>query len=140
MNNLHLMNNTSEEPYEVINDSLENNMSSNVDSSTVEESTEDDNIVNDEESNDEYDEEDEDEYEDEEEEYENQEYNKWKYSILGGLVFFVLSSPTVYKMVNVLLNNSLQVINKDGCPTMVGLLIHSLVYILLIRAMMNLNI
>ena len=134
MNNLHLMNDNSEEPYEVINNSLEDNMSSNIDSSNVEKSKEDNNLVNDDESDDESD----GEYENQE--YENQEYNKWKYSILGGLVFFILSSPIMYKIVNVLLNNILQIINKHGCPNMYGLLIHSIVYTLLIIAMMNLNI
>ena len=130
------------DPYETINNSLEQDITPDADKDEMSENQDQ------EQDGEEYDEEDYDdeEYDEEEdnsydvEDYENEEYNKWKYSILGGLVFFILSSPVMYKLVNVLFNNSIKIINNSGCPTTLGLLIHSLVYVLIIRAMMNLNI
>ena len=49
---------------------------------------------------------------------------KIKAALTAGLLFFILSSPSVYKMVDRVVGNV-----TDGCaPTMMGLALHSLVY------------
>jgi hypothetical protein len=49
---------------------------------------------------------------------------KVKAALIAGLLFFILSSPTVYKIVDRLFGNI-----TDGCsPTLTGLALHSVVY------------
>jgi|TARA_B000000557_G_C20502812_1_gene328704 hypothetical protein len=74
------------------------------------------------------------EYEDDEE------YDKWKYSIYSAIVFLIISSPYTYMLVNSMLGSLVSISKPTGCPTTVGLLLHAVVFMLIIRGMMELDI
>jgi hypothetical protein len=85
----------------------------------------------------------EDEDEDEDEEYYEDDYiykDKWRYSFYSTLAFLIISSPYTYMLVNKLLGEFVKVSSANGCPTMMGLLIHAVVFALIIRSMMELDI
>ena len=61
--------------------------------------------------------------------------NTWlkvKYSFYGTLIFFLLSSQTVYSIVGRITGTS----SKDGCPSVTGVLIHAVVYFMVLMAAM----
>ena len=59
---------------------------------------------------------------------------KVKYSIYGALVFFLLSSTEMYKLTNMTgLNTS-----TDGCPNMMGIVLHAVVYGAVLIGLMSL--
>jgi hypothetical protein len=68
--------------------------------------------------------------------------DKWKYSVIAGILFFIIANPTVYKFMDQLVNavsaNMFgRIAGAAGCPTMMGLIVHAVVYTLLIRALMD---
>jgi Na+/glutamate symporter len=85
-------------------------------------------------------EEEEDEEEDEDEDEYYNSYDKWRYSIYSALVFLIISCPYTYLLVNKLLGKYIKISSLNGCPTIVGIFVHSLVFALIIRGMMELNI
>ena len=65
---------------------------------------------------------------------------KWKYSAIAGLLFFIIANPTVYKVVDKIIASAIgigKVAGPAGCPTFGGLILHSLVYMLVIRLIMD---
>lgn len=66
--------------------------------------------------------------------------DKWRYSIYSALVFLIIASPYTYKFVNGLLGSLVNISSPIGCPTLMGLLVHALVFALIIRGMMELDI
>lgn len=58
---------------------------------------------------------------------------KWKYSLYSALLFFVFSSPEMYKLTTHILPTS-----NNGCPTSVGLFVHTIVFMLAIYGFMKL--
>lgn len=81
---------------------------------------------------------DDDEYHDDEEDYGSE--DKWKYSLYSAIIFLLISSPYTYMLMNSLLGSVVAVSSSAGCPTIVGLLLHALVFMLIIRGMMELDI
>jgi len=81
---------------------------------------------------------DDDEYDDDEEDYGSE--DKWKYSLYSAIVFLLISSPYTYMLMNSLFGSVVAVSSSAGCPTIVGLLLHALVFMLIIRGMMELDI
>jgi hypothetical protein len=71
----------------------------------------------------------------------NKEQKKWFASFLGALLFFVVSSPPIYKIVSngiyKLSGSKITIASADGCPTGVGLVVHTIVFFLLVRALME---
>jgi len=67
-------------------------------------------------------------------------WDKWRYTLYTTVVFLIVVNPVVYKFVNSLLNNIVVISNSDGCPTQEGMLIHALVFTVILRLMMELNI
>lgn len=67
-------------------------------------------------------------------------YDKWKYSIISGLIFFIIANPLTYKFMNLFLKKIIKVTNKNGSPSFYGLLLHTIVYVIIIRGTMDLNI
>jgi hypothetical protein len=57
------------------------------------------------------------------------------YSIQAALVFLVISSPFVYKLTDSLFGNIFD-ISVNGCPTIAGLLLHTVVYGIVVYVMM----
>lgn len=59
---------------------------------------------------------------------------KWQISILSGLIFMLISAPYLYKLMTDV--TGLNIAN-DGCPTMLGLFIHTVVFVLIVRLLMK---
>jgi hypothetical protein len=58
-------------------------------------------------------------------------------SLIAGLVFLVVSAPFTYKLVNSLTSAvGLNIADSEGCPNLVGLLIHTLVFVLVVYGLM----
>ena len=51
---------------------------------------------------------------------------KVKHSLYGALIFFFLSSPTVFSLTRTLLNKGIA--SVAGCPTNMGVVLHAAVY------------
>ena len=67
---------------------------------------------------------------------------KWKYSVIAGILFFIIANPSVYKVVDKIVGSILgrmfgKIAGPGGCPTTVGLILHSIVYVLVIRLLMD---
>lgn len=80
--------------------------------------------------------------------------DKWEASLISGLAFAALSSPYSYSITNSLIKpssksldqflesdlfpkNGLATVEKTGCPTVAGTMIHAAAYMLLISILMN---
>ena len=61
---------------------------------------------------------------------------KIKHSLYGALIFFFLSSPTMFKFVSSIFGNGIA--NSSGCPTLTGILVHATVYCVALIAVMYL--
>jgi len=62
---------------------------------------------------------------------------KWKYSFYSALLFFIISSPQIYKLTHKVLGKFVKIAN-DGCPTSFGLVLHSFVYMVAVFGLMKL--
>ena len=58
---------------------------------------------------------------------------KLKYSFYSTLIFYILSSTSMYRLTNKLLPTA-----KGGCPTPFGLFLHSLVFLCALFGIMSL--
>ena len=68
-------------------------------------------------------------------------YNKWKYTLYTTLIVLLIFNPFTYKLVNSLLSRFLgKIAGIDGCPTLLGFAVHTVVFTLIIRYMMDLHI
>ena len=63
---------------------------------------------------------------------------KWIISIMSGLLFLVIASPFLFSTVNQLTSMvGLKIADARGCPNLIGLLLHALVFTLIARLMMR---
>lgn len=60
---------------------------------------------------------------------------KFMISLMSAALFFVVANPQTFLVVKGLLGDAIA--NNAGCPTTVGLLVHSLVFLLITWALMN---
>jgi hypothetical protein len=68
-------------------------------------------------------------------------YKKWQISIFSAFIFILVIHPATYKFTQKILGGLLgQISQANGCPTTRGLLLHTLVYILLVRASMDVKL
>jgi hypothetical protein len=67
------------------------------------------------------------------------EMDKMRYSFYSAIVFFIIASPLMFKIVNSLLGGLIPISSTSGCPTIAGLVIHSIVFGLIIYGMMHLK-
>ena len=65
---------------------------------------------------------------------------KWQITMFSAVIFFFIVNPFTYNLTNSLFGRILGPISINGCPTMVGILLHTLVYILVIRYSMDLDL
>ncbi len=65
---------------------------------------------------------------------------KWNISVFSAIIFVLVVNPCTYKLTQSLFSSILGTIAVNGCPTMMGLLLHTLVYTLLVRYSMDLNL
>ena len=62
---------------------------------------------------------------------------KWVYTLMTTLLFLLIAHPLTYQLTQSLLGGVFRIANKAGCPTMMGFLLHALVFTLLLRWMME---
>lgn len=56
---------------------------------------------------------------------------KLKGALIAGLMFFIISHPIVYKLVDSLIGGLLgRIATPSGCPTTWGLMVHAIVFAL----------
>ena len=65
---------------------------------------------------------------------------KWNITLFSALIFILVVNPYTYKLTQSLFGNILGSITINGCPTMIGLVLHTIVYILLVRYSMELHL
>ena len=66
---------------------------------------------------------------------------KWYISIFSAIMFYVIASPEVYKITGTIFHNLTGVtIQKNGKPNNLGLLIHTVIFMLLTRYSIDMNI
>ena len=65
-------------------------------------------------------------------------YDKWFVSLISGLLFLLIASPFMYKLTDSLFSLiGLNLADSNGCPTMLGLVVHSIVFVLIVRLLMK---
>ncbi len=68
-------------------------------------------------------------------------YMKWQISIFSAFIFILVTIPCTYKLTQKIFGGFLgEIADANGCPTTRGLALHTLVYILLVRGSMELNL
>ncbi len=64
--------------------------------------------------------------------------DKWVVSIIGGLLFLLIASPFLYEIVNSLTSAlGLVIADANGCPNVSGLILHTAVFIIIVRLLMR---
>ena len=58
-------------------------------------------------------------------------------SIISGLLFLLVASPFMYKLVDRVVGRFIPIADANGCPTTAGLLIHSAVFAILTFGLMQ---
>ena len=65
---------------------------------------------------------------------------KWNITFFSAVIFLLVVNPYTYNLTQSIFSKILGPIANNGCPTMVGLLLHTAVYILLVRYSMELHL
>ena len=65
---------------------------------------------------------------------------KWHISLFSLVIFLLVVNPYTYGLTNKLLGPFIGALSVAGCPTTLGLAIHGIVYLLLVRYSMDLNL
>jgi hypothetical protein len=66
---------------------------------------------------------------------------KWRITFFSAFLFLLVVNPYTYKLTDKLLNGILgKLSDSNGCPTLIGLSVHTIVYILLVRGSMDLHL
>ena len=66
---------------------------------------------------------------------------KWQITFFSAFLFLLVVNPYTYKLTQSLLGGLVgRITDSNGCPTFVGLSIHTIVYILLVRGSMDINL
>ena len=66
--------------------------------------------------------------------------DKWRYTLYTTVLFIIISCPYTYKLVNSIIGKIIPICNRQGCPTVSGLLVHALVFTLILRVLMSMRI
>jgi hypothetical protein len=67
--------------------------------------------------------------------------DKWRYTLYTTFLLLILFNPWTYRLVHKLLGSIIGAIaNKDGCPTMLGFIIHAIVFTVILRILMDINV
>lgn len=65
---------------------------------------------------------------------------KWNISLFSVLIFLLVVNPYTYRLTHKLLSPLVGALAVSGCPTTLGLVVHSLVFLLVIRYAMDLSL
>jgi len=60
--------------------------------------------------------------------------DKWRFSLIGAIIVISLFNPYAFKMTNNIFGF---ILNRSKCPTVYAYIIHTIVYILLVRLSME---
>lgn len=64
--------------------------------------------------------------------------DKWVISLIGGLLFLIIASPFLYEAVNALTSSfGLVIADRDGCPNLAGIVLHTCIFIVVVRLLMR---
>jgi len=64
--------------------------------------------------------------------------DKWMVSVVGGLLFILVSSPYLYDATNALTSSlKLDVTISNGCPNLKGLILHTVIFVIIVRLLMR---
>ncbi len=75
------------------------------------------------------------------EELEPNNLEKWKFSLIGTFLVVILFNPTIFRITQNILGNLIgKISDKSGSPTVLGYLLHALVFTLLVSYYMEMNI
>lgn len=67
--------------------------------------------------------------------------DKWRWTLSTAVVFAIVTNPMTYKLVDRIFKTiDVKIANQTGCPTFIGLFIHTIIFILLLRALMEFDI
>jgi hypothetical protein len=67
--------------------------------------------------------------------------DKWRFTLYTTAVLLLLFNPWTYRFVNSLLSKLLgPIASRDGCPTVLGFMVHAIIFTLILRYLMDLNI
>jgi hypothetical protein len=66
---------------------------------------------------------------------------KWFISILSAIIFYVIASPTLYKITGSIFYDffGVKIVDRKGRPNNLGLLIHTIVFALISRGVMDIK-
>lgn len=64
-------------------------------------------------------------------------WEKFIISVISGLTFFIVANPETFRIVRRVLGPAIA--TPTGCPSTLGLLVHTVVFILIVWGMMNLQ-
>ena len=68
-------------------------------------------------------------------------HDKWRYTLYTTVIFLIVVSPYTYKLTNQLFSKLLgPVASSVGCPTTIGIILHAVVFTLILRYVMELDI
>ena len=65
---------------------------------------------------------------------------KWQISLFSALIFTVVIHPITYNITNNLFKNLVGPLSINDCPTNTGLIIHIIIFLLIVRFSMDLDI
>lgn len=63
--------------------------------------------------------------------------DKFIISVISGLTFFIVANPETFRLVRRVLGDGIA--TPNGCPSTLGLLVHTIVFILIVWGMMNIK-
>ena len=66
--------------------------------------------------------------------------DKWRYTLITSILFFIVVNPYTYKVVHFLLKGFFKIADKSGCPTFAGVLVHTVVFTILLRGLMEMKL
>ena len=68
-------------------------------------------------------------------------YKKWMITVFSAFIFVLVIHPYTYQLTQHILGGFLgKIAELNGCPTTRGLVLHTFVYILLVRASMDMKL
>ena len=62
---------------------------------------------------------------------------KWSISAYSAVLFFIIASPFLYSVVNSVTSQVGLVLASGGCPNYLGLFVHAIVFMLIVRLSMG---
>jgi len=64
--------------------------------------------------------------------------DKWRFTLYTTILLLILFNPWMYILVHRLLSPLVgPIANKEGCPTMLGFIVHAIVFTIVLRLLMR---